>query len=181
MTREELAGRAKEIDKLFYALVQDVIEVTHVWEQRGDEFSHRLYVRTVFAFVEGIVQVMKSAAMLADGLNDPRLLTPEEVTLLKEEDVQIGNAGHIELRKKRISLLPNFQFAFLTYAKARNDTVALDKGGEGWQCFREAVKIRDRLTHPHTVKDLEVPEKDLETVEKAMEFFRDSTGQLLHK
>lgn len=82
MINEENIAKAREINNLFYELVGDVIEVTKIWEQRSDELSRRLYVRTVFACVEGIIQVMKSAALLYDDRNNPPMLTLEEIALL---------------------------------------------------------------------------------------------------
>jgi hypothetical protein len=181
MTHEELIAKAREIDELFHALMDDVIGVAEIWKQRDDELSYRLYVRTVFAFVEGIIQVMKSSALVYDEINIPHLLTPEEITLLKEESVQIGNNGRVEIARKRISLLPNFEFAVITYAKVKHREVSLDKSGKGWQYFRDAVKIRDKLTHPHVKQDLAITDHELTTVENAMSFFRDITGQLLHE
>lgn len=179
MTQNEILKKARNIDSLFRTLVGDVIEAAGIWEQRGDELSHRLYVRTVFAAVEGIIQVMKSAALLFDGLNEPRTLSPEETALLKEEDPQIVHGGSVEIRKKRISLLPNFEFALHTYARVRHQNAKIDKRGAGWQSLQQAIRIRDRLTHPHTLEDLSVSVAELQVVEKAMEFFRDTTGQLL--
>lgn len=137
MINEEHIVRAREIDKLFNELVGDVLEVTKIWEQRSDELSHRLYVRTVFACVEGIIQVMKSASLLFDERNDPPMLTLEEISLLKEEDPHVGANGGVEIKKKKISLLPNFEFSIRTYAKIKRCPINLDKGGEGWGCLRK--------------------------------------------
>lgn len=180
MTQNEILRKVRDIDSLFGILTGDVIEVTEIWKQRGDELSHRLYVRTAFAAVEGIIQVMKSAAQLFDSLNNPHMLSPEEIVLLKEEDPQIGRGGEIEIKKKKISLLLNFEFALHTYARVRHLNVTLDKTGEGWQSLRHAIRIRDRLTHPHNLEDMSVGISELQVVEKAMRFFRDTTGLLLH-
>jgi len=179
MINKEHLVRAREIDKLFYELVEDVLGVTKIWEQRDDELSHRLYVRTVFACVEGIIQVMKSAALLFDERNDPPMLTLEEIALLKEEDPHVGGNGKVEIKKKKISLLPNFEFSIRTYAKIKRCPINFEKGGEGWASLRKSISIRDRLTHPHSIEDLKITNEELKTVEKAMEFFRDTTIQLL--
>ncbi|MHB1015715.1 MAG: hypothetical protein ACYC2W_10615 [Desulfurivibrionaceae bacterium] len=181
MNRDELAAKAHRIDSLFYELMDDVMCATDIWHERGDEFSHRLYVRTVFACVEGVIQVMKSAALLFDEINELPVLTPEELAFLREEEVQTGNNDEVAPKKKKTSLLQNFQFAFHTYAKVRGETVKLDKGGQGWQSLSAAIKIRNRLMHPHTLKELHVPLKDMEIVEQGMKFFRDTTAQLLHR
>lgn len=180
MTHEEGINRARQIDKLFCALVDDVIEASKTCEQREDEFSKRSYVRTVFAFVEGIIQVMKSSAILFDELNNPPLLNADEVALLKEKESRITNAGEVKSMKSKISLLPNLQFALRTYARVIGHAVDLDKSSSGWQSLVKAVNIRDRLTHPKTLEDLHISDGDVSTVERAMIFFRDTTGQLLH-
>jgi len=97
MINEEDVIKAREIDMLFYELVGDVIEVTKIWEKRGDKLSHRLYVRTVFACVEGIIQVMKSAALLFDEKNNPPVLTLEEIALLKEKDPRVDSNGKVKI------------------------------------------------------------------------------------
>lgn len=55
----------------------------------------------------------------------------------------------------------------------------MEKGGVGWNSLRKAISIRDRLTHPHSMKDLYFTNEELKTVEKAMGFFRDTIIQLL--
>ncbi len=180
MTSEELKSKTREIDGLFNELVDDVIEVTKIWEQREDELSRRLYVRTVFACVEGVVQVMKSAALLHDTMNDPQELNLKEIVLLKEEDPYISDNGRVGIRKKKIVLLHNFEFAIRVYAKVRGCPVVLDKK-EGWCCLQQAIKIRDRLTHPHTKQDLTVSDEEMKIVMTAVKFFHYTTGQLLHE
>lgn len=171
--------KARDIDSLFYALMDDVICATEIWHERGDAFSHRLYVRTVFAVMEGLVRVMKSAAVLCDERNTPPVLSYEEMIALKEEEVQVEHDGKVKRKKKKISFLPNFQFALYTYAKVRGETVHLDKG-DGWRNLQDAIRIRDRLTHPHTVQELQLSRQDMEKVEEGVRFFREATAQVLH-
>jgi hypothetical protein len=126
----DLVSKAREVTAFFYALADDVIEVSHIMEQRNDDaFSHRLYVRTAFALIEGVVQTMKSASLIFDEVNRPRLLSPEEVAVLKEEDFQLNDRGEVEVKKLKLSLLANFQFALKTYAKVLGQSVSIDKSG----------------------------------------------------
>jgi hypothetical protein len=98
---EGLKEKAREIDALFYALVDDVIAATELRAKRNDDFTRRLYVRTVFAAVEGIIQVMKKRALLSHEASDKPLLTPEEITLIREEDLKIDNTGSVKITKKK--------------------------------------------------------------------------------
>jgi hypothetical protein len=178
---EGLKEKAREIDALFYALVDDVIAATELRAKRNDDFTRRLYVRTVFAAVEGIIQVMKKRALLSHEASDKPLLTPEEITLIREEDLKIDNTGSVKITKKKISLLPNFEFAFKINAKAASKVASFDKSGDGWQSFKKAIKVRHRLMHPNSLADLQISKQDMADVEKAMVFFREVTGKLLHE
>nr|MDA3919324.1 hypothetical protein [Salinisphaera sp.] len=107
----------------------DVIAATEVWQERGDQFSHRLFVRTVFASAEGIIQVMKAAALLFDELNDPSVLTSAEILLLKEQEAQIRNNGKIELARWWVSSMrSDAQRKRIGRARPRPDPV-LNKPG----------------------------------------------------
>ena len=40
----------------------------------------------------------------------------------------------------------------------------LDVSGSEWQSFRRAIKIRDRITHPKSVSDLNISDEDYNDV-----------------
>ena len=42
---------------------------------------------------------------------------------------------------------------------------------DGWEEFKAAIKIRNRITHPKTKKDLAVSKKDYDTIVKAGQWF----------
>jgi hypothetical protein len=150
-----------------------------VWHDRCDPFSRRVYLRTAFTFVEGITQMMKNAALLFDLWNDPSQLTPEEIVLLREEEVYLKQNGVAAKKRIRLALPENLRFAIACYAKTRHIKFRVDVSGSGWQAFLSAQKIRDRVTHPHTIDDLELSQVDLQTIEDAMSFVCNSTAPLL--
>jgi hypothetical protein len=45
-------------------------------------------------------------------------------------------------------------------------------GDQGWQSFRDALDVRDRLTHPKTFEDCHVDEDALKTVDEGHAWFR---------
>jgi hypothetical protein len=46
----------------------------------------------------------------------------------------------------------------------------LDVGGSEWQSFLEAIKVRNRITHPKKTADLVVSQDDLKNVIKTFEW-----------
>ena len=49
--------------------------------------------------------------------------------------------------------------------------LAITFGDQGWQSFRQALDVRDRLTHPKTFEDCHVDEVALNTVEQGHTWF----------
>ena len=92
---------AQKIDQLFHALVADVHAAKELWGQRNDGFSKRVYIKTAFNLVEGIVQVLKAGALFLDDINAAHALTPEEIVMLKEEQGHVTETGRASMHRPR--------------------------------------------------------------------------------
>jgi hypothetical protein len=170
---------AQKINQLFHALVADVYTAKELWEQRNDGFSKRVYIKTFFNLVEGIVHVLKASALFLDAIDAAHALTPEEIVMLKEEQVHVTEGGRASTHGTSISLLPNLRFAIACYSKVNKIRFKLDTSGAGWAQLKNAAKIRDHLTHPHSEADLAVSDADMQVLNVAMEYFRNATIPLL--
>ena len=123
--------------------------------------------------------MMKDAAVLFDSLNIPHSLTPEEVVLLKDENAYVKDDGTIGTRSAKIGRKTNFRFTVRCYVKVFGFKSNLDVNTAGWQSFLEAEKIRDKIVHPKSVKDLQPSDDDMELVVNAMSYFMEQTKPLL--
>jgi hypothetical protein len=47
----------------------------------------------------------------------------------------------------------------------------IERDGSGWQAFRKAVAIRNRITHPREIRDLLITDAELEDVTRAYHWF----------
>jgi len=144
--------------------------------------ERRLFVRSVFAFIEAAVFRIKTGALLWD----ISTLSPNEIALIKEEDYELDDTGAIKTRKARLKFFGNFRFAFAVGAKAAGVNYQLDVGGDGWRSLRDAVPVRDRLTHPKRATDLVVTDAEVRNVMAAFMWVMDQMGRLaaaslLHK
>lgn len=103
----------------------------------------------------------------------------QEILLLVEFTSDLNEHGEIVTRRgAKITLTKNIQFAFRSLSKAYGITFKLDKGGQGWQQFLRAVKVRDRLTHPKVLEQLTVSDDDMNDVHNAALWVYDQKGQL---
>jgi len=83
----------------------------------------------------------------------------------------LNEKGEIVQRAAHISLSRNIRFAFALNDKARRRLSQFDASVEWWSCLKEAIKVRDRLTHPKMPDDLDVTPDELLKVIKAKNGF----------
>lgn len=175
MDKSQAIESAREIDQLFYALTEDVKQAAALWTERQDDFSRRTYIKTCFSLVEGLTQIMKSACLLANEYKDLNALSPEEIVLLREELAYVKQNGHVGVKSAPIGMAANFRFATSCCNKIFNLNHELNAGGNGWVKFIDAIKIRDKITHPHKLSDINISEEDMDIINEAMDFFREET------
>jgi hypothetical protein len=76
----------------------------------------------------------------------------------------LTDKGDVETRPAKISFEANLRFAFKLLAKACSVDSELDVSGSGWQSLKKATKIRDRITHPKILSDLNISEAEFDEV-----------------
>jgi hypothetical protein len=129
---------------------------------RGRQVLRRSMVRAAFALIEAMAYSLKFIAVSLPG---PGSLSPGQVALAREEDYELSDKGEVTIRSPRLSFLKNLRFAFIVYATAFTASFSLDVSGKGWQALQRAIKVRDRLMHPKTARDLEVTDEEkLDTI-----------------
>ena len=58
-------------------------------------------------------------------------------------------------------------FSLKAFAETFGLPLTIDKGGKNWQCYTRALKIRDRITHPKNINDIEITDEDIEVIREA--------------
>ena len=130
--------------------------------------ERRLLVRSVFSFVEAVAFIVKTLALVAD--EEAQRLSPAEVALAKEEDYELAESGSVQVRPARLRFKANFRFAFALIAKAEELDYELDVSGAAWQALQRALLVRDRLSHPKRMADLDVTEDEARDAIEAFEW-----------
>lgn len=131
MKHDRTIEEARKLDVLFYKLIEDVQKSAEFWHDRGDGFARRTHIKTVFSLVEGVIQMLKTAAVLFDNINEKSVLSAEEIAMLKEEQPFMKSNGSVGIQKIKIPMLQNFKFALRSYAKVRAIDYKIDLGGQG--------------------------------------------------
>ena len=140
-------------------LVADVDKAFEILEaDKTSPYLRRCVARTVFAFVEGVIQIAKWEIRSSIRLGDSSVeLSDKDREILLEEKKRNG-----EVIKILIPVDENLKKTFRLAAKVWGlKNYSLNLEGEEYKDFLSAKKARNRLTHPRTYYDITVTDIDM--------------------
>ena len=146
--------------------VDDRVEAERRLDTPGTQFDRKNYVRAVFAYVEGTTSQWRRAA-----LSSRASLSRAEAALASEESYQLSAEGEAEAHKRPLRTLPSVLFSLRLWAKVMEVPFKPEQGSPGWDAFKKALRIRDRITHPKSLSESRVSDEDLAMVRKASAWF----------
>lgn len=136
------------------------------------EFHARQLIRAIFAFIEGVTFSAKASSVWRC-MNEGIETTPQERYFSVDTGYELNDRGEVVEAVAKLSLARNIRFAIALNRKAHGVSTPFDASVEWWACLKEAIKIRDRLTHPKLPGDLDVSASDIIVALKAREGFGD--------
>jgi hypothetical protein len=102
--------------------------------------------------------------------------------MLRGETYELDDSGDVPTKPQFQQLTRRLRFSFRSFARTYGIPFSLNVGSDGWRLFREAVDIRNRITHPKQPADLDVSDDDLEVCRKAHSWYVDESlrmGQMV--
>jgi len=142
--------------------------------------GERSFVRAAFALIEGSVFNLKQIA-LALSKHGNGGFSRAELVMLEEVSYDLDDKGTTKSQVKFIPLPKNIKFAFSAAARAFRVAYELKVDDGGWNAFKDALVIRNRITHPKSIDDLKLSEKEVQTVADATEWYLRVQRQLIQK
>jgi len=119
------------------------------------DFYARQLIRSAFAYIEAVIFSVKASSAwrcMEEGID----ISPQERYFAVDTEYEVNDRGEVVEATARISLAKNIRFALALNRKAHSVAEPFDPSVEWWNCMKEAIKIRDRLTHPRWPRDLDV-------------------------
>lgn len=168
-----MTQEASEAALLFQKLAGEISEEFKTisngrgWEQFSQS-ERRLYTRSVFALIEALIFVMKQMALSFHSEPDCETISQAERVFALEQVYRLSDSGDIEVHRNKITLETNIKFSFKLFAKSGYVSATLDVSGSEWQALKNAIKVRDRTTHPKTIADLEILDHEFEDVRTSL-------------
>jgi hypothetical protein len=154
-------------------LAGDVKKCMQEFHAEDNQFWRRTFIRSTFALIEGNTFQMKQYA-----LTQSHLFTRAEVTLLREESYELNEKGIAFEQPKYVNISRNIKFAFQSFAHSFESDYILKVNDKGWDCFKKALKVRDRLTHPKGLNDLNITDQEINDALISLSWYSKSFEEL---
>jgi hypothetical protein len=156
----------------------DLIDVLHADMERAlnallavpEQYERRTFSRAFFAAVEATTFLMKQQCLKRVEAG-AKLYTFEEIALLREETYSLDQRGQITTQSKFLPTELNFRFALELFMRETVKDFRLKVDDAGWGFFKQAAQIRNRITHPKSVKLANLTHDETRTVVRAYAWF----------
>jgi hypothetical protein len=156
----------REMKEIGDVLLSDIVSAVGAGVEQGDGFARRNYVRSVFAMIDADVFQMKRAIIYV-WKRWPFDLDADDLELLVEEKLSVSSGK----KKPFPKFSDNLKFVISTFCKAHRFQLQADYQSVQWLSLLNALKIRDRITHPKQLKEIDVTNDDLKIIRMAAEWY----------
>lgn len=186
LTREQLErhrmayfGALAEWKDIQDSLIADVQDCKKMAIENKESGWGRAYIRAVFAYIEANVFVLKQMAYIESRMEGVHL-SAAEISFLAEESYQLTEQGEVVTKPNyAIRISSNIRFLWNMYGRVYNVENKLDVSQSGWNSFQEALKVRNRITHPKSFLDIKVTQDDLRHSQRTFEWLQEGFNSLI--
>jgi hypothetical protein len=174
--REELTehvGLMMYHQEMYDLLRADVEACEAALKKEDAPHLRRELVRTVYALFEASTFYLKRIAVTTargGGLK----LNREATAALLDESYGVKSDGSPYSRRAKIPTLSNIKLSLGALAICAQASYAPSYDDGGWAALCTGLEVRDRLTHPKSLSDLEVLEEELGQVRRAVRWYHDT-------
>lgn len=148
---------------------------------QNNQFWRRMYVRALFALIEGMTHGIRSlafsqhstievvSALYGREFTGFQKLGQVWLNLMNDEAPEIKDNGEVKYKSVKTSVIALPLFVLRTCAVMIKYEPNLDLSDKGYQGLKIAVKVRDRLMHPKLSVD--VSDQEMEAIEEGETWF----------
>jgi hypothetical protein len=160
------------------ALLDDLIEAKEVYKKSNSVFTRRAFVRGAFAYIEGTIWVAKQACLYFHNESASSTLTMAERALLSDQSFDVSGAGLAQERPKYLKLQDNLRFTINMISRTFDLQVEIDTKEKYWLSFVDSIAVRNRLTHPKSLKDYQISVGEVKTCISFIHWFNKVVSKL---
>ena len=130
--------------------------------------NRRNALRTIISAMEGASWIYRTHVLsVAQGLN---LASPKLEFAFAETFLFVSEQGEIREQQRFVSTTAMIRLTTKTAQEICSD-LEVDFMHAGWQKLQNAIRLRNRITHPKGINDLAVSRQDMEAAKSGVDWF----------
>ena len=143
----------------------DALEAMNKMDANDCQSTRRDFVRAAFAAIEGWLGTYKQEVQSTIGA--VREFSALEDAALSETSYLISDTGKLRTQIRFTPMATLFRFV-TRIAEQEYGARLVDFDAPDWKNFKDAIAIRNRITHPKSIPDLTLSEHDITAVKNAL-------------
>lgn len=160
-------------------LIEDLERNKTLLSSNTTQFHRRNYLRSLFSLFEASLSNLRED--VATRLNY-KMLAQEQLRIhdyipLLDEVVQIKENGDIYFVPNRYPFQNLVAYVFKKYSELSNECYN-PLSNHKWNSFKQAIKIRNRVTHPKDNEDANISDDELDLIYEAEEWWNESVKRI---
>ncbi len=151
--------------------------------EQGDQPWRRAMFRLVFAWIEGVVHLLKQVACRTQGGFLNAQFSAAELAALRGESYLLEEDGKAAAQPSVYpGLARNLRLSYAAVAKGFgvNGRVAI-RPSEGWRSFMESIAVRNRITRPASIDALSISDDEMDALTGTITWFNEQIPSLFIK
>lgn len=166
-----------DLGQLYDTLTHDIGHIVGK-SQSLAQWKRRSFVRAFIALVEFDTYNRKQRVLYLQDHGHGKFRTAELV-LLREIQPEIDDTGKVKEKKKYLRLIDNYRFAIRMFCKATGIEFELPTNNDGWTAFKDTVDLRNRITHPKNISEVEISDEQFQRAVTAYKWFMDNYSAIV--
>jgi len=168
--------KLKDLVDTLMPMLDDAHWAEDAMARDNNQFTRRAYIRSTFAMIEGTTWIIKQTILKALEMTD-KTFQPGEYELLSDKSYELKANGDIKEQTKFLKLPENIKFTYKALEKHTHTEFDLGIGTIAWTNFQEALKIRNRITHPKNISEFSVSDPEIAICQQVTSWFNKLTIQ----
>jgi len=164
--------------ELSSALHDDLSDARDIFETNNFEFAIRTFVRTMSAEFEARLFQLQRLLLFTSEYEKIDLTIHEQI-VLRGESAHIKSNGKVGVTARYHPFPDNLVFTLQIAKKVFGSHVKCDTKDPRWSDVKKFVAVRNRITHPKTIKDLDISDSEADSLNKAQDWLRESFKSVL--
>jgi RiboL-PSP-HEPN len=156
-----------EVARRIRKLLEDACVAEDYLNSNNSQFARRTYIRSTFAYMEGTIWVLKQLIIQtvsqSKAVTNPlQLLSLAELALLSDISYNLKENGEPYEQPKFLPMQKNLRLTVSVFNRFTRSSIDLQTNSTTWNRFNQIIQVRNRITHPKNVGDIDITDEEIQ-------------------